>query len=72
MQNKSKQKKQIEAPNQREKIKKNASYPLTMEVQKTETTGRLCDTKKNLEKGRIINETKINKVKVNVSLIISI
>ena len=40
-----------------------------MEVQKTETTGRLCDTKKNLEKGRIINETKINKVKVNVSLI---
>ena len=33
---------------------------------------RLCDTKKKLEQGSIVNETKINKVKVNVPLINSI
>ena len=31
--------------------------------------GKLCDTKKKLEQGSIINETKIIKVKVNVLLI---
>ena len=34
--------------------------------------GKLCDTKKKLEQGSIINETKIIKVKVNVLLINSI
>ena len=31
--------------------------------------GKLCDTKKKLEQGSIINDTKISKVKVNVILI---
>ena len=34
--------------------------------------GKLCDTKKKLEQGSIINETKIIKVKLNVLLINSI
>ena len=34
--------------------------------------GKLCDTKKKLEQGNIINETKISSVKVNVLLINSI
>ena len=33
------------------------------------SNGRLCDTKKKLEQESIIKETKINKVKVNASLI---
>ena len=33
------------------------------------SNGRLCDTNKKLEQGSIINETKINKLKVNVPLI---
>ena len=31
--------------------------------------GRLCDRKEKIEQGSIINEIKINKVKVNVYLI---
>ena len=34
--------------------------------------GKLCDTKKKLEQGGIINDTKIIKVKVNFPLINSI
>ena len=58
--------------------KKNISYlkiyptPLPMEMlikNQNKSNGRLCDTNKKLEQGSIINETKINKVKVNVPLI---
>ena len=34
--------------------------------------GKLCKTKKKLEKGGIINETKISKIKVNILLINSV
>ena len=34
--------------------------------------GKLCETKKKIEQGSIINKAKVNKVRVNVLLINSI
>ena len=61
------QNKQIEGPNQREKIKKLHPIPLPMKVlfkNENKNDGELCDTKSKLEQGSIINEAKISRVNV--------
>ena len=65
----------MEGPNQREEIKKIHPIPLPIKVlikNIDKKNGKLCDTKEKLEQESIINETKMNKVKVNILPINSI
>ena len=61
--------KEVEGPNQREEVKEIHLTPSLIEMMikdQINDNGRSCETKKKLKQVSFANETKINKVKLNV------